>query len=386
MATPLEPTSEGNFTFAGDTPFALELGGSLQPVTLRYALYGKLNARRDNAVLVCHALSGSSRIADWWGDMFVPAPPSTAPNNGCAPVQGGAFDLDRYCIIGVNTIGSCYGSTGPSAINPTTGQPYGPDFPLITIGDIVRAQALLLDHLAIPRLHAVIGGSIGGMQALQWAIDYPERVDACVGIGSTVLSAMGLALNHLQRAAILNDPAYRGGYYQRQPEHGLGLARQIAMISYKSSELFAQRYDRKPDRSGEDPYRSLSDRFDVAGYLDHQGEKFVGRFDANSYVSISKTMDTFDLGQRRYGSEAAALKRIRARVLLIGISSDWLFPAADVRALADRMLTAGIGCQYSELISDHGHDGFLADPNQLVTLLAPIFEQGKPKARVLKMV
>lgn len=377
---PLEPNSEGNFTFASDAPFALELGGQLQPVTLRYALYGKLNARRDNAILVCHALSGSPRIADWWSDMF--APPLDTPGGRR---QGGIFDLERFCIIGVNILGSCYGSTGPTSINPLTGQPYGPDFPLITVADIVRAQALLLDHLAIPRLSAVIGGSIGGMQALQWAVGYPDRVDACICIGSTSLSAMGLALNHLQRQAILNDPAYGEGRYTAQPAQGLGLARQIAMISYKSAALFTQRYGRSPDRSGEDPYRSLAARYDIAGYLDHQGEKFISRFDANSYLTITKTMDNFDLG-RRYGSEAAALRRIRARVLLVGISTDWLFPPAEVHALAARIAAAGAPCEYREFLSDHGHDGFLADPDQLVSLLAPFFGQGAGKARVLKMV
>jgi homoserine O-acetyltransferase len=377
MATPLEPTSEGNFTFAQDAPFPLELGGALQPVTLHYALYGRLNARRDNAVLVCHALSGSARIADWWADMFAP------PGGASGP--GGLFDLDRHCILGINILGSCYGSTGPASINPLTGEPYGPEFPLVTVGDIVRSQALLLDHLAIPHLRAVIGGSIGGMQALQWAMDYPERVDACIGIGSAPASAMALALNHLQRQAILNDPAFRGGYYTAQPARGLGLARQIAMISYKSAALFTQRYGRNPDRSGEDPCRSFGERYDVAGYLDHQGEKFISRFDANSYLCITKTMDTFDLG-RRYGSEAAALGRIRARVLLVGISSDWLFPATDVRALADRLAAAGVQCEYRDFYSDHGHDGFLADPDQLVALLAPYFGLGNSQARVLRMV
>jgi homoserine O-acetyltransferase len=367
----LQPTSEGDFTFACDAPFALELGGALQPVTLRYALYGKLNARRDNAVLVCHALSGSARVADWWGDMFAP---------------GGAFDTERDCYVCANILGSCYGSTGPSSINPRTGKPYGPDFPLITIGDIVRSQALLLDHLGIGRIRAVIGGSIGGMQALQWAVDYPERVEACIGIGSTTLSAMGLALNHLQRQAILNDPAFRSGRYREQPARGLGLARAIAMLSYKSAQLFTERYGRRPDRSGENPYSSMHERFDMSGYLDHQGEKFVARFDANSYMTISKTMDLFDLA-RRYCSEDAALRRIRARVLLIGITSDWLFPPEDVRALSERMRAAGVDCEYKELHSSHGHDGFLADPEQLVTLIKPALDAAhKAKARVLKMV
>ena len=377
----LQPTSEGDWTFATDQPFALERGGSLQPVTLHYALYGKLNARRDNAVLVCHALSGSARIADWWPEMFsYPATPSVGVA-GAGPAAAGdlaGFDTGRYCFLCANILGSCYGSTGPGSIDPRIGRPFGPDFPLITVADMVRSQALLLDHLGIERVHAVIGGSIGGMQALQWAVDYPQRLDACIAIGATPLSAMGLALNHLQRQAIVNDPAFQNGRYTQQPARGLSLARQIAMASYKSAELFAERYGRQPDRSGEDPYRSAYERFDVAGYLDYQGEKFVARFDANAYLSIMKSMDTFEMEQR-YGSQERAWQRIRAKVLLIGISSDWLFPAADVRALGDRMLAAGVDCEYQELISNHGHDGFLADPGQLVHLLKPVFAQAQAK-------
>ncbi len=345
----LQPTTEGDFRFPA--PIALDLGGRLEQVTLHYATYGELNQRRDNVVLVCHALSGSARVADWWADMFGPA-----------------FDLNKHCVLCANVIGSCYGSTGPTSVNPATGKPYGPDFPLVTIADMVRAQARLLDHLGIARVKAVVGGSIGGMQTLAWAVDFPERVEACVSIGSTHLSAMGLALNHLQRQAIVLDPGYQGGRYREQPARGLSLARQIAMISYKSAALFAERFDRQPDRSGQDPFRSMHERFDVAGYLDHQGEKFVARFDANTYLTLSKAMDTFDLG-RAYGSEAAALKRISARVLLVGISSDWLFPAADVRALGERMRRSGADCEYAELTSAHGHDGFLADPATTAALI-----------------
>jgi homoserine O-acetyltransferase len=366
----IPPTSEGDFTFAADAPFLLDNGGTLQPVTLHYALYGELSPRRDNVVLVCHALSGSARIADWWADMFGP---------------DGVFDPSRYCYLCSNILGSCYGSTGPQTIDPRTGHSYGPDFPLVTVADMVRAQARLLDHLGIQRVRAVLGGSIGGMQALQWAIDYPDRVEACVPIGATPLSAMGLALNHLQRQAIGNDPDFCAGRYASQPARGLALARAIAMISYKSAELFTQRNGRKPDRSGEDPYRSLSGRFDVAGYLDHQGNKFVSRYDANAYLVISRAMDLFDPA-RQYGSEQTALRRIRARVLLISISSDWLFPAADVQALYQRMRAAGVNCELGELTSDHGHDGFLADPAGLTALLRPVLAPERVKARLLKMV
>lgn len=371
MSAPLQPTREGDLVFALNEPFRLEAGGSLQPVSIRYAVYGELNERRDNAVLVCHALSGSARAADWWPEMF------TAPTNAKgAPgaSSGSVFDLSRDCVIGTNILGSCYGSTGPTSLNPATGNPFGPDFPLVTIRDVVRAQAHVLDELGVKRLHIVIGASIGGMQALQWAVDYPERVEHCIAIGTAPLSAMGLALNHLQRRAIQLDPKFNGGRYAaaEQPAGGLGLARGIAMCSYKSAELFGERYARKPNRNGEDPLQSLDHRYDVAGYLDYQGEKFVARFDANSYLVISKLMDTFDLA-RGYASEDEALGRIKSHISLVGISSDWLFPPADVRLLAERIEQAGAQSDYTEFESSHGHDGFLAEVDAIASVVSGRF-------------
>lgn len=363
MGAGLQPTREGDLTFASDAPFQLESGGALQPITIRYAVYGELNRQRDNAVLVCHALSGSARAADWWPEMFSTARDGDADG-------GSVFDVSRDCVICTNILGSCYGSTGPTSINPATGKPYGPDFPVVSVRDIVRTQALVLDVLGVQHLRTVIGASIGGMQALQWAVDYPDRVGHCIAIGTAPLSAMGLALNHLQRKAIMLDPEFKDGLYPagQQPEGGLALARAIAMCSYKSAELFGERYARKPNRNGEDPLRSLHERFDVAGYLDYQGEKFVQRFDANSYLVISKLMDTFDLA-RGYASEEAALSRIQAHVSLIGISSDWLFPPEDVRAVAGRIRAAGAECDYSEFESAHGHDGFLAEVDAIASVV-----------------
>ncbi len=351
MDDPILPTFEGNFVFAEDEPFVLESGGYLQPVMLHYAIYGRLNDEFSNAILACHALSGSARVGDWWPQLFDDA---------------GVFDLERDCIIGINILGSCYGSTGPQSVNPETGRPFGSNFPLLTVRDWVRSQARLLDHLGIERLRAVIGASIGGMQAIQWAIDYPDRVSRSIAIGATALNAMGLALNHLQRQSIFNDPKWRNGDYPSDdpPCAGLAQARAIAMCSYKSSELFTERYARKPNRNGEDPHASMRERYDIGGYLDYQGEIFTRRFDANSYLLITKAMDNFDPA-RGYASEQAALERIRALVLLVGISSDWLFPAAEVRALAERMGEAGVGADYAELESSHGHDGFLAEPHSL---------------------
>ena len=358
----LEPRLEGDFTFAVDTPFRLDSGAALQPVTLHYAVYGKL---QEEATLVCHALSGSARVADWWPEMFGP---------------GRLCNIERNCVIGINVLGSCYGSTGPTSTDPSTGKAYGPDFPLVTIRDMVRAQAQLLRHLGVEQLSVVIGGSIGGMQALQWAVDFPELVGTAVAIGATPLSAMGLALNHLQRQVIQLDPDFRGGRYDKQPARGLGIARSIAMCTYKSAGLFHRRFARKPNRSGEDPLAALENRYDIAGYLDYQGGKLVERFDANSYLVISKAMDTFDLALG-YASEEQALRQIRAKVLLVGISSDWLFPAADVRALLGRLRAAGVHSRYLELVSEHGHDGFLADTHLLAPLLSAALGTADPKPR-----
>ncbi|HKX28462.1 MAG TPA: homoserine O-acetyltransferase [Blastocatellia bacterium] len=349
------PTLEEDLVFAQDRPFELFSGGALQPIRLRYARYGELNEQRDNAILVCHALSGTARVGDWWPQLFG---------------EGGVFDLTRDCVIGINVIGSCYGSTGPPDPNPATNRAYGADFPLVTVRDWVSSQALILDHLGIGKLRAVIGGSVGGMQAIQWAIDHPERVRTCIGIGAAPLGTMGLALNHLQRQAIMSDANWREGQYydQTPPSSGLALARALAMISYKSDHLFTERFARNPNRNGEVPQRSLNERYDVGGYLDYQGALFTRRFDANSYLLITKAMDNFDPAAG-YSSELAALQRIRARVLLVGISSDWLFPAPDVQTLSERMRAAGAEAEYAELQSAHGHDGFLAEPEKLAPFL-----------------
>ena len=354
-AIPSPPATAGDHQFTLPSPLLLQNGQTLESVRLHYSIYGTLNEKRDNAVLVCHALSGSSRAAEWWPDLFG---------------EDRVFDLRRDCVICVNVPGSCYGSTGPHDLDPQTGIPYGGQFPVMTIRDWVRSQALLLDHLGIERLQAVVGGSIGGMQAIQWAIDYPERVLRCVAIGAAPLSAMGLALNHLQRQAIMQDEKWQKGTYSPEdpPRQGLALAREIAMCSYKSPELFQERNGRRQNRNGENPLDSLADRYDIGGYLDYQGEIFHQRFDANAYLIITRAMDSFDpaLG---YASERVALQRIQARVLLVGISSDWLFPARDVAELADRLQQAGVEAEYAEIDSHHGHDAFLAEPEKLLPLL-----------------
>lgn len=360
--SPVQPELEADFTFAKDRPFPLQVGSSLQPVTLRYCLYGKMNTRRDNVILICHALSGSARSADWWAPLFGSERP---------------FDLNQHCILGVNMLGSCYGSTGPSSIDPASGKPYGSRFPMISVQDMVHSQAQLLNHLGIDRLHAVVGGSVGGMQALAWSVLYPQRVPRSVCIGAAPLGSMALALNHLQRQAIMNDPCFAGGNYapDHPPVHGLALARALAMCTYKSAPLFEERYGRRPNRNGERPESDPRGRYDVQGYLDYQGFSFPRRFDANSYIAITRAMDNFDLGKTPEEIQAT-LERIKARTLLVGISSDWLFPPGDVQSLAERMRQANREVQYRELISSHGHDAFLANTDQLATLITDVIHEG----------
>lgn len=356
------PVFEGDFRL--DEVVSLESGEVLSRPTLHYAIYGQLSEARDNAVLVCHALSGSARVGDWWPQLFV---------------DGGLLDLKRDCVIGINVFGSCYGSTGPGSIDPETGQKYGPTFPLINVRDIVRAQARLIASLGITKLKLAIGASIGGMQVLEWAILFPDRVARAVIIGVAPLGAMGLGLNHMQRQAIQLDARWRGGDYssEDEPRDGLALARAMATISYKSVELFEQRFNRKPNRNGENPWISTTagqnGRFDIAGYLDHQGEIFNGRFDANSYIALTRTMDIFD-PVRAHSSPFVAYSRIQAHLTLVGISTDWLFPPEDIRSLAAIITASGVRCDYREMASLHGHDAFLAEPEQLVRLLHPIFD------------
>ena len=356
----LEPTLEGDFVLP--CPLQLESGRVLATPTLHYAVYGRLNAARDNAVLVCHALSGSALVGSWWPEIFAP---------------GAVLSLQQDFVICINLLGSCYGSTGPGSVDPETGLVYGPDFPLVSVRDNVRAQAQLLDSLGIRRLRLVLGGSIGGMQALEWAIHDPERVEHAAIIAVAPLTAMGLALNHLQRQAIQNDPAWDGGYYlpQKPPMQGLALARQIGMISYKSAELFEERYARNPNRNGEDPWAHdnlggglVGGRFDIAGYLDHQGHRFIERFDANAYLAILRTMDNWDplRGGRTPGE---AFGKIKGRLKFVGISTDWLFPAESVRRFAETIRSTGVQAEYREMVSAHGHDAFLAEQAELVRLL-----------------
>lgn len=316
-------------------PFVLESGEVLPSFQLRATIYGMLNADKSNAVLVFHALTGSSRIGDWWEGVIGP---------------GKGLDTSKYAFICVNYLGSCYGSTSGSSLKKLD-KSYKSELPLVTVRDIVRTNVHLLDYLGISKFKAVIGGSVGGMLALQFASDFPELTESVVAIGATPLSAMGLALNHLQRQALKLDD--------------IEMARKIAMLSYKSPVQFDKRFGRKPNRNGEDPKKRTADRFDISGYLDYQGDIFRKRFEAESYRIITKAMDLFELNDEQ-------IRRISAKTYLIGISSDWLFPAKDVFDLNRRFRRNGVDSTFTELQSDDGHDAFLSDTDKMSQILEEI--------------
>lgn len=354
--------TQGTISVTKYGPFELESGKTLSSASLRYAMYGEPNADASNVTLVCHALSGSARVDQWWPDLLEHI-----------------FDLDRECVICFNLIGSCYGSTSAASLDPATGKPYGGSFPQVTVRDWVRSQKIALQELGIHHVRAAIGPSIGGMQAIQWAVDYPEFVDRIVAMGATPLNAVGLGLNHLQREVIRLDPEFRGGdYYDGPgPRTGLAQARGMAMCTYKSSELFHQRHGRKADRKGLAPWESEGGKFDIAGYLDYQGKIFWERFDANAYLAVTRAMDLFD-PQRDWKGEA--WERVRAKVLLFGMSSDVLFPDSDVQALGAELRDAGIDCRYAQILSSHGHDAFLAEPEKLIGTLKNFLDEASPIA------
>ena len=341
-------------------PLELSCGERLPRARQCVNVHGKLNERKTNAVLIPHALTGSANVIDWWGGIVG---------------AGKLFDPADTCVIGVNVLGGCYGSTGPASEAPD-GKPYGSRWPLVTVKDMVEAQYRALRRLGIERLAVVMGGSLGGMQALQWSLDHPDMVDHAIAIGAyDHFSAFGIAYNRIALEAIRLDPKFRGGdYYDGLPPlDGLRLARKIAMITYKSDALFTERFERRPDRKGEDPYRSLAERFDVEGYLDEQGERLGARFDANTYIALSRAMDLFDTRERRD-------LNVSPKLTFVGISSDILFLPQYVRAAAQRFHRLGFDCTYLELASKHGHDAFLADTDDLAELLRPRIPSFEPAA------
>jgi homoserine O-acetyltransferase len=306
----------------------------------RVSIYGEPRPDGSNVVLVAHALTGSSRVRDWWGGIAGP---------------GKLLDTNVLAVVGINALGSCYGSTGPASPAPH-GAPYGERFPVVGVGDIVRAQRAALDAIGIRRLAAVVGGSLGGMQAVEWALQPGNPVERALVVGAyDWFSAMGIALNAVAREAVR---------IAADPDEGIALARKIAMLTYKSEALLAERFGRRFDRKGGDPRKAAGDKYDVEGYLDYQGEIFAKRMDPHAYLTLTRAMDLFDTRERTLEGKLPALT-------FVGISSDWLFLPAYVRAAAQRFANAGADSVYRELVSNHGHDAFLAEPDALDALLRP---------------
>jgi homoserine O-acetyltransferase/O-succinyltransferase len=366
-------------------PVRLDCGRELHPIRVAYETYGTLSPQRDNVILVCHALSGDAHAAGfaktlpqestrdgfgaedrddaagkglgWWDGMIGP---------------GKAFDTDRFFVISTNLLGGCRGTTGPSSINPATGGPYGPDFPVITVADMVRTERAFLDALGIERLAAVAGGSLGGMQAFEWAILFPDRVDAVVAIASThALQPQGVAWNAIARDAIMRDPAWQDGRYYgtgRAPDAGMGVARMVGHVTYLSGPALNEKFGRRLQRSSSQQsaddirYTITEPEFQVESYLRHQADSFVKRFDANTYLYTSRALTYFDLA-RQYGngSLAQSLLSVRAKTLLIAFSSDWLYPPSASREVADALRALGKPVEFHVIEAPYGHDCFLLE-------------------------
>ena len=349
-----------------EVPLELDCGVSLGPFTLAYQTYGTLNAERSNSVLLCHALTG---------DQFVLGPHPVTGKPGWWEMMvgpGKTFDTDRYFVICCNALGGCMGTTGPKEINPATGRPWGLDFPVITIRDMVKAQAMLLDHLGIEQLFCVSGGSMGGMQALQWVASYPERCYTAVPIACAAKhSAQNIALNEVGRQAIVADPEWREGRYQElgtNPVGGLAVARMAAHITYLSESALHRKFGRALQDRSNVTYGFDAD-FQVESYLRYQGQSFVERFDANSYLYITRAIDYFDLAADYDGVLANAFRGVETRFCVISFTSDWLYPTSENRAIVRALAAAAANVSFVEVVSDKGHDAFLLDePNMFETL------------------
>ncbi len=373
-------------TFRFDTPLPLQSGSVLPAYELVVETYGTLNADRSNAVLVCHALNASHHVAGlhadpqgqplprsegWWHNMIGPGKP---------------VDTDRWFVIGVNNLGSCFGSTGPTHTNPATGQPWGADFPVVTVEDWVNAQARLLDAMGIQTLAAVMGGSLGGMQTLSWTLQYPERVRHAVVVASAPnLTAENIAFNEVARRAIVTDPDFHGGHYLAHgtlPRRGLRIARMIGHITYLSDDVMNAKFGRtlKPadlEQGGAWGYRySTQDvEFQIESYLRHQGDKFSEYFDANTYLLITRALDYFDPARPFEGNLSRALARARAKFLLVSFTTDWRFSPARSREMVKALLENRRDVSYAEIDAPHGHDAFLLDDPRYHAAVRTYFEQ-----------
>ncbi|MEJ2689627.1 MAG: homoserine O-acetyltransferase [Deltaproteobacteria bacterium] len=351
----------------------LDSGARLGPVTLAYETVGILNSERSNAVLILHALSGDSHMAGyysesdakpgWWDIMVGP---------------GKGIDTDKYFVLCVNILGSCMGSTGPSSICPVTGKPYGLDFPVVTIGDMVRAQKRLIDHLGIKKLLAVIGGSIGGMQVLEWAVRYPDLIHAAIPLATTMRhSALAIAFNEVARQSIMADPKWNNGNYYDgpKPATGLAVARMVGHVTYLSDEAMRKKFGRRLQDKNDFSFNFDAD-FQVESYLRYQGTKFVERFDANSFLYITKAADYFDLKQQHgAGSAVQAFAKARAKFLVVSFTSDWLYPTYQSRAMVKAMKKNGLDVSFCEIQADCGHDAFLLPNSRLSGLISGFLER-----------
>jgi homoserine O-acetyltransferase len=400
---------------AGVTPSRTEVfsdvrlasGGTLPSVEVVYETYGELSPQRDNAILVCHALSGDAHVAGWresdalaagWtpdqGRQWSPegvatGDPDAAPSSAAKPGwwdpfigPGKTIDTNRYFVICTNVLGGCSGTTGPSSIDPSTGRPYGLTFPVVTVEDMVDVEALLLDKLGIDRLLAVVGGSMGGMQALSWARRYPQRVFTCVAIATTWrLAAQAIAFNEVGRTAILGDSAFNSGdYYDGSvPRHGLAVARMIGHITYLSDESMHEKFGRRLRNRDEHAFDFVTE-FEVESYLAYQGKRFTERFDANTYLYMTKSMDYFDLAEGA-ASLSAALAETTARFLVLSFSSDWLFPTYQSRELVDALRFNGSEVTFAEIPSPYGHDAFLLEPEQQHRFVEPFLARAQEDLR-----
>jgi len=359
-----------------DTPLALASGQTLDAYELAVETYGTLNDTASNAVLICHALNASHHVAGiaahdpkdvgWWDNMVGP---------------GKALDTDRFFVIGINNLGSCFGSTGPASINPVTGSPWGAAFPVLTVEDWVHAQARVADHFGIEKFAAVMGGSLGGMQALSWAIECPERVENCIVIASTPrLSAQNIGFNEVARRAIITDPDFHGGdYYAHNtvPSRGLSVARMIGHITYQSDDDMAEKFGRNQRAPGADgAWRYGYDvEFEVESYLRYQGEKFSRYFDANTYLLITRALDYFDPARSTGGDLARAFADAQANFMLVSFSTDWRFPPERSRELVRALLKSGRPVSYAEIDAPHGHDAFLLTDSRYHAVIGGYFDR-----------
>ena len=354
-----------------DDPLALKSGARVDSYDLAYETYGSLNPARDNAILVCHALNASHHVAGvyaddpenvgWWDNLIGPGKP---------------VDTNRFFVVGVNNLGGCHGSTGPSSINPATGRPWGADFPMVTVDDWVEAQARLATRLGIERFAAVMGGSLGAMQALQWAISQPERVRHSVVIAAAPrLSAQNIAFNEVARQAITTDPDFHGGnyyFYGVVPRRGLRIARMIGHITYLSDDVMAEKFGREL-REGAFKF-NFDVEFQIESYLRYQADKFAERFDANTYLRITKALDYFDPAAACNGDLSATLKPAKAGFLLVSFTSDWRFSPARSREIVKALLDNRLRVSYAEIDAPHGHDAFLMDDSRYHKLIRAYFD------------